>query len=631
MIRFGMKLPEIFNQLVKGYQKVRGQKPTGLDLIKIKQEAMLRFQEMRKILDMQGNPINPSKPIIGGKQLDKNAPGYFNDFTSMMIKDANVAPKVVKSGIMKTKEAMNPKFIDFTIDSFKNMDGIKVMKEANKIIKREGPYKDLTKNDAKRIMDAVDDKLKNIDMDPEDMYADGGRIGYAGGSDMGTVSGATRSANTGLKGGYQNTGTSPVERPGGGGGSKPPPVVTRTVTKPNVKDKIRRVGNTIGDISYFKNLINLNPLGIAKNVGGKILMDKILGDQSSLDTEDENNGIMKMADVSAADINRLIDPVSKKPKYSSSQDVDDIRMFEEAAGFEFNPTITDQEIRDVLDKKITRPTGQFAADGGRIGLKDGEGIMQMASNDMNERLLEKIFDDLLDQGMDPEEAEIKAREILNEMGDTSSIPDRGAPSITLADGGRAAFKDGTGMFEKLFFNKERPILSGLNTTALFDLVVAAKDAAGPFIGLADGGRAAFKDGPKDPRRRTFMKAAAGIASMLPFGASKIIGKAAPVVAKAAELSGPALNKIIETVMTLGKTISQSGRRVKEMITKKKHKGIEVEEDIMDGSYTIKKGGKEIYYKPGKRDEMGIEDDIIEVIEKTVTKKASGGVARMLGE
>jgi len=84
-------------------------------------------------------------------------------------------------------------------------------------------------------------------------------------------------------------------------------------------------------------------------------------------------------------------------------------------------------------------------------------------------------------------------------------------------------------------------------------------------------------------------------------------------------------------MSLGKTISQSGKRVKEMITKKRHKGVEVEEDIMDGSYTIKKGSKEIYFKPGRRDEMGIDDDIIEVIEKTVTKKAGGGVARLLGE
>jgi len=204
------------------------------------------------------------------------------------------------------------------------------------------------------------------------LNADGGRIGYAGGSysAKGGYQGKgdpTTGANVGTP--ESNRGT--ISGGDGGGNNKPPPVVTRTVTKPNVKDKIRRVGNTIGDISYFKNLINLNPYGIAKNIGGKILMDKILGDQSSLDTEDENNGIMKMADVSAADINRLINPVSKKPKYSSSQDVDDIRMFEEAAGFEFNPTITDQEIRDVLDKKIIRPTGQFAADGGRIGYKAG--------------------------------------------------------------------------------------------------------------------------------------------------------------------------------------------------------------------------------------------------------------------
>ncbi len=59
--------------------------------------------------------------------------------------------------------------------------------------------------------------------------------------------------------------------------------------------------------------------------------------------------------------------------------------------------------------------------------------------------------------------------------------------------------------------------------------------------------------------------------------------AATVVAKAAEISGPALAKIVETVMSLGKTISQSGRRVKEMITKKKHKGNEDEKDTLDGS------------------------------------------------
>jgi hypothetical protein len=276
------------------------------------------------------------------------------------------------------------------------------------------------------------------------------------------------------------------------------------------------------------------------------------------------------------------------------------------------------------------------ASGGRAGFKDGEGIMQMASapEPMDERnmVMENIAIKEFGKPLkDLNEEEIIEIEIM--IDEMTEKPNRGAQSIKLADGGitRIGLKDGKGMFESLFYNKERPILSGLNTTALFDLAHAITSGAGPLLGLADGGRAAFKDGPKDPRRRGFMKAAVGVASMLPFGIGKGVKMAAPAIEKAVDISGPALAKIVETVMSLGKTISQSGRRVKEMITKKKHKGIEVEEDIMDGSYTIKKGGKEIYYKPGRQDEMGIDDDIIEVIEKTVTKKASGGVARLLGE
>jgi hypothetical protein len=153
-------------------------------------------------------------------------------------------------------------------------------------------------------------------------------------------------------------------------------------------------------------------------------------------------------------------------------------------------------------------------------------------------------------------------------------------------------------------------------------------------GLAEGGRIGYKDGPDQPGRRKFMKVAAGIASLIP-GLS-MIGKgakvAAPVVAKATELTGPALAKIVETVMSAGKFISLKGKRVKEMVTKKKLGKVEVEEDIADGSYIIKKDGKEIYYKPGRMDETGgIEDDIIEVIEKRIEKAGGGGIGYMLGE
>lgn len=444
-IKFGMTLAQVFNQLVKGYQKVRGVEPKGLDLIKIKQEAMQRFQDMRKVLDMQGNPIDPSKPIMGGSQQGE----------------------ALKSGIMKATGAKPKKVL--------SEDEIR-----------------------KKLMDQNKKNLESMKskLDDSEDFASGGRAGFKDGE-----------------------------------------------------------------------------------------------------------GIMQMASVD--------DPFYR----SEDEDEHSFRMFKKPY-----KELNADELEE-FQEEMMRLMNKFA------------------SNDMNERLLEKLFEDLLEQGLSPEEAEIKAREMLNEMGDTSSIPDRGAQSITLADGGRAAFKDGllaklnkpfkidSGTLRSMFFNKNNPIITGFNTSELFDLVTNLSSS----IPFADGGRAEYKDGPKDPRRRTFMKAAAGIASMIPFGGAKIIGKAAPVVAKAAEMSGPALAKIVDTVMSLGKLISVKGKRVKEMVTKKKHEGVEVTEDIMDGSYTIKKGGKEIYYKPGRRDEMGIEDDIIEVIEKTVTKKAGGGVARLLGE
>ena len=152
----------------------------------------------------------------------------------------------------------------------------------------------------------------------------------------------------------------------------------------------------------------------------------------------------------------------------------------------------------------------------------------------------------------------------------------------------------------------------------------------PRDGNADGGRIGLKKGMD---RRTFMKIMGGLTTLPILGkfvkGAKLVE---PAVKKAAEITAPALDRIIEAVMSAGKLVSQSGRRLKELTTKKKLKGVEVEEDMMDGpSYTIKTKDKTIYYKPGRMDEGGLDDDIIEVIEDTVTKKAGGGIARMLGE
>ena len=67
-IRFGMTLAEMIVQLTKGFRKATGRNPDGLEKIKIQQEAVRRFKDMNKVVDMQGNVLDPSKPIMGGTQ-----------------------------------------------------------------------------------------------------------------------------------------------------------------------------------------------------------------------------------------------------------------------------------------------------------------------------------------------------------------------------------------------------------------------------------------------------------------------------------------------------------------------------------------------------------------------------------
>jgi len=208
---------------------------------------------------------------------------------------------------------------------------------------------------------------------------------------------------------------------------------------------------------------------------------------------------------------------------------------------------------------------------------------------------------------------------------------RGEPK---ADGGRIGLKEGK---VARFLKSIKPFGSDNKFTNQLEGILYGEMGLAEGLNLlsqsglfAEGGRIGYKDGPEKPGRRTFMKTAAGLMSLLPFGIGKVGKVAAPVVAKTAEITGPALAKLVDTVMSAGKLISLTGTRVKNMVTKKKLGKVEVEEDIADGSYIIKKDGKEIYYKPGRMDESGIEDDIIEVIEDRV-KKAGGGIGYMLGE
>jgi|TARA_R110002020_G_scaffold460641_1_gene679240 hypothetical protein len=318
------------------------------------------------------------------------------------------------------------------------------------------------------------------------------------------------------------------------------------------------------------------------------------------------------------------------------------KIMEDQLGMKLYGDETFDEILEI-QKTGKHPRGEPKADGGRIGYKDGPelsdfiDVQASGSKSGKQQIIGAPEGITMDQ--ESINAIVKADIPISQKIDLLAKYQYGKGRTRIERDDSEVFLDEGGFKSRdIGFGFNKSALSeggdgeGIGGTLLYNMETGEPQFNIGFKKkFADGGRIGFADGPDKPGRRKFIKTAVGIASMLPFGIGKGVKMAAPAIKKAAELTGPALDKIIEVVMSSGKLISQSGRRLKELTTKKKLKDIEVEEDMMDQSYTIKTKDKTIYYKPGKQDEMGFDDDIIEVVEDAITKKASGGVARMLGE
>ena len=143
MIRFGMALMEMVEQLTKGFVKATGRQPDNLEKLKIQQEAVQRFKDMNKVVDMEGNVIDTSKGIMGGRQIQENKE------LSQAIKEELMKKDNPFSDLVKTTEK-GPKSLQ------------QRRKEAEEALKNKNvvPIKD-----------------------PEDM-AQGGRAGFKEGSGM---------------------------------------------------------------------------------------------------------------------------------------------------------------------------------------------------------------------------------------------------------------------------------------------------------------------------------------------------------------------------------------------------------------------------------------------------------------
>ena len=191
--------------------------------------------------------------------------------------------------------------------------------------------------------------------DASAFLATGGRVGFQGGGADASKSDFKTSSTTAKAPPSMGFGNPPPGPTGGGGGdnNQPPIKVPKTV-----KD----IGNTAGELMFMKNLINLNPVGIMKNIGSKILLDKLI---SEANTEEDKN--IMLADVSAKDLKRKGTIEATGFSYDDAMNMGII-----------NPSMTKEEFEGMMKGTITEPTGQFAAADGGMPSYEG-GIMDLES------------------------------------------------------------------------------------------------------------------------------------------------------------------------------------------------------------------------------------------------------------
>ena len=208
MIRFGMALMEMVEQLTKGFVKATGRQPDNLEKLKIQQEAVQRFKDMNKVVDMEGNVIDTSKGIMGGRQI-KDSPEFGKkiketyDKAKGPGKGQEMVDALKSPGAQRTKSMMEDNlgmklYGDETFEEILEIQktgkhprgepSAKSLKE--ELMKTDNPFSDLVKTTKKgpkslqQRRKEAEEALKNKNVvpfkDPEDM-AQGGRAGFKDG------------------------------------------------------------------------------------------------------------------------------------------------------------------------------------------------------------------------------------------------------------------------------------------------------------------------------------------------------------------------------------------------------------------------------------------------------------------
>ena len=180
--------------ILDAYKRER-MKPIPADSPRGREITEALFGKRGTVVDMKGNVIPEGSGIMGGESIEslmKSGDVTKGTVTKKskkvtdrdMFKAANQRFKVKEKPIDPTFDEnmpfdnaaekiaeirmSNQNYITDTISKIKSMDPIEAMKEANKVIKREGPYKNLNQQQAKKILEDTEDHIFERNVTPKE-------------------------------------------------------------------------------------------------------------------------------------------------------------------------------------------------------------------------------------------------------------------------------------------------------------------------------------------------------------------------------------------------------------------------------------------------------------------------------
>ena len=618
-----------------------------------------------------------------GEVVDFPQKRSFKQEVDDMIKDGTITKG--PRGMKKSKKVQDREMfqdankrlktdVDKIIADIKAMDPMDSMKEANSVIGRKGAYKNLTPEESKKILKDTEDHIFERDI-PEEDFAGGGVAGLLGERpgyrSAGFISGRTKSSKSKSKsstnqgpaggasaGGNYGGNVNPNQTYGGGGGGNnntggggggPPGTNTGggTTTTPTLNRGFLSDVRKINQQRYLNLLKTMKPDDFST--------DSILDDTTGLSDEDLNflsrYGAGKVfKDLSKTNIENFMeitDGVAPKVE-DLEMDVDRPRKYDFA---ELGKTPLDNLALGIDPRKKVL-SGIFNK-GIKPFFKKGEVGIEYETPDLSKILKERV--------VRPETDFFKFKggvdlgKTIEDVYNTGNLKVK--PQIGI-EGSKGGVNYG------ITYDKDG--------NAKFNL----------FKKFADGGpaRQNFAMG-----RRAFLKMLAGTGAgiaglksgLFATGGKEVTKKAVTETVKSAgNYPPPYFFKLVEKIKFMGDDVTQKAATQDRQVVKK-YKDYEMSEDLGTGEIVIKKrnegsfydqdgiiSDEYIVYKPGQADELtkgkkpppeydeytvrpdaegklrdsedGLDsiDEILEEVgdpDSLTLKKASGGIARMLGE